>query len=98
MTVAFIMAEDLERLQARFDRHLEIYAQNGKELAALKTEVRVSHKALQDALTALTAEIRKQSSDHVSRAEFWPVKLGFYGFYGLMGTAVVGALLALVVV
>lgn len=31
--------QDLEGLAHRFDRHLEIYAQNGKELASLKSEV-----------------------------------------------------------
>lgn len=34
-----IIERDLEKLAARFDRHLEIYAQNGKELAALKSSV-----------------------------------------------------------
>ena len=34
-----IIERDLEKLNTRFDRHLEIYAQNGKELASLKSEV-----------------------------------------------------------
>lgn len=34
-----IIERDLSRLEVRFDRHLEIYAQNGKELVALKTAV-----------------------------------------------------------
>lgn len=34
-----ILERDLARLADRFDRHLEIYAQNGKELTALKQEV-----------------------------------------------------------
>lgn len=33
------LADDHARLNERFDRHLEIYAANGKELAALKSEV-----------------------------------------------------------
>lgn len=34
-----IIERDLEKLGTRFDRHLEIYAQNGKELSGLKTSV-----------------------------------------------------------
>jgi len=34
-----IIERDLEKLGNRFDRHLEIYAQNGKELMGLKTSV-----------------------------------------------------------
>lgn len=34
-----LLRQDHKELNARFDRHLEIYAQNGKELAALKTEM-----------------------------------------------------------
>ena len=33
------LAEDHTKLNERFDRHLEIYAQNGKELASLKVSV-----------------------------------------------------------
>lgn len=33
------LADDHQKLNERFDRHLEIYAQNGKELSALKVEV-----------------------------------------------------------
>lgn len=34
-----IIERDLSKLGERFDRHLEIYAQNGKELAGLKAAV-----------------------------------------------------------
>ena len=34
-----IIERDLSKLGERFDRHLEIYAQNGKELASLKQSV-----------------------------------------------------------
>ena len=34
-----IIERDLNKLSVRFDRHLEIYASNGKELAALKASV-----------------------------------------------------------
>lgn len=39
-----IIERDIERLANRFDRHLEIYAQNNKELAALKSSIE-SHGA-----------------------------------------------------
>ena len=34
-----LLRGEQEKLNGRFDRHLEIYASNGKELAALKTEI-----------------------------------------------------------
>ena len=34
-----ILERDVNRIGDRLDRHLEIYAQNGKELAGLKSEV-----------------------------------------------------------
>lgn len=34
-----IIERDLQKLSDRFDRHLEIYAQNGRELSALKASV-----------------------------------------------------------
>lgn len=34
-----LLERDINTISTRFDRHLEIYAANGKELAALKQEV-----------------------------------------------------------
>ena len=34
-----LLRGEQEKLNGRFDRHLEIYAANGKELSALKTEI-----------------------------------------------------------
>lgn len=42
-----IIERDLSKLQERFDRHLEIYAQNGKELAALKQAVDALSKVIE---------------------------------------------------
>lgn len=43
-----IIEKDLNKLGERFDRHLEIYAQNGKELASLKTSVEGLRTAIYD--------------------------------------------------
>lgn len=37
------------------------------------------------------------TDNYVTQAEFWPVKTGFYGFVSLVLTAVVGALIFLVI-
>lgn len=42
------LADDHAKLNQRFDRHLEIYAQNGKELSALKVEVGQLVNAIKD--------------------------------------------------
>lgn len=62
--------EDLEGLSHRFDRHLEIYAQNGKELASLKSEVSQLVSAIQNMEVSHTKnndnqwiEIKQNTSD-----------------------------------
>lgn len=39
------MIYDLEK---RFDRHLEIYANNGKEMARLATAIEIMHKSVEE--------------------------------------------------
>lgn len=81
----------------RFDRHLEIYAQNGKELAALKTEVKNNHERLTSAIVTLTKAIEKQDSNHVTAKEFWPVKTLIYSLTGIILISVITAIVGLVV-
>lgn len=45
-------------LSSRFDRHLEIYAQNGKELAALKTEVNLMREDTNAAIRDLQGNLK----------------------------------------
>lgn len=49
----------VDELEDRFDRHLEIYANNGKELAGLKVEVASMKKAIEN----LTQQISAVGSD-----------------------------------
>jgi hypothetical protein len=46
----------MDKQDSRFDRHLEIYAQNGKELTAVKMSI--------DSLTSAIAEVKKSSERH----------------------------------
>lgn len=92
------MTDDNYRLQERFDRHLEIYAQNGKELAALKSEVKSSNENLQRSLTTIHDMIRENTKNNVTHVEFRPIKLLVYGCVAIMLSAVVAALVALVVI
>lgn len=55
------LAEDHQKLNERFDRHLEIYAQNGKELAALKSSVDNLRLAVE----------KQESRVHESLANIW---------------------------
>ncbi len=48
-------------------------------------------------LTDLVARLEKRDADFVTQAEFWPVKMLVYGCTGLMLTAVIGALITLVI-
>ena len=42
-----LLRGEQEKLNGRFDRHLEIYAANGKELSALKTEIGYLRNAIE---------------------------------------------------
>lgn len=103
------LERDLREVASRFDRHLEIYAQNGKELAALKSEVRGNHTMLENSiqqhhevllgqLTNLAEAIKTNTDNHVSHTEFKPVKSLVYGATAIILTAVVGGLVSLVVI
>lgn len=53
---------DHKKLNERFDRHLEIYAQNGKELVALRTQMVESHKGFDSKLEAIYETARENKS------------------------------------
>lgn len=79
-----IIERDLDRLGDRFDRHLEIYAQNGKELASLKSEVR----SLQDMIKAATG-IHNHQDERITRLEIDMGKLAAkIGIYASIGSTV----------
>jgi len=77
---------ELKNLRDRFDRHLEIYSQNGKELAGLKAEV-----------SGLRQDIRGISEGMIYKVEFKPVQRFVYGAVALALTALFSALFALVI-
>lgn len=65
-----IIERDLYKLAERFDRHLEIYAQNGKELAALKSSVESLRSVIErqeirekDNLSSIWSQTKQNTSD-----------------------------------
>lgn len=70
-----ILERDIERLErkqdeanSRFDRHLEIYAQNGKELVRLREVMAESHKGFDSKLKAIH-ETTKDNRDYIFSVE-----------------------------
>ena len=93
--------KDVQGLATRFDRHLEIYAQNGKELGALKVSVGQVHESLQDLTLAVQGLSDKCASKdelkrYVTKDTFAPVKAIAYGIIGTTGFAVLAAILGTV--
>jgi predicted phage tail protein len=98
------LAEDHAKLNQRFDRHLEIYSQNGKELAALKTKVENLDKAVQAKCDEIMTMLRENRGMYATKEEVThatammsPIKAIVYGSVGLIITSVFGALIALVI-
>jgi len=77
---------EIKNLRDRFDRHLEIYAQNGKELAGLKAEV-----------SGLREDIKSVAEGMIYKIEFKPVQRFVYGVVALALSTIFVALFALVI-
>lgn len=88
------LADDHRKLGERFDRHLEIYAQNGKELVALRTTMMESHKNF-EALFAKTSEAL-----HITRTELQDIRIemGRVTTKLTIGAMFVGPMVAAVIV
>lgn len=96
--------KQIEDLTSRFDRHLEIYAQNGKELAGVKVSVTtlgsdILHLRtdISKDIATLTATLKESAEKYVTKDQFSPVKNVVYGLVALILTSVVTAGLTFVI-
>lgn len=89
-----MMEKNLDKLGQRFDRHLEIYAQNGKELSALKAEVAGVRKDI----VGVRTDINHALGRFTTKEAFLPVRAIVFGLVGLILTAVAVAITSLVLV
>lgn len=55
--------ERVDNLEDRFDRHLEIYANNGKELRELKLEIKHSVENLVQQISGVGSDVKKIQID-----------------------------------
>ena len=94
------LEEDMRHLGNRFDRHLEIYAANGKELSAVKQNVASLDKTITEFYLSFKAHELAQKEligQFVSKSDFATVKNIVYGAVGLILVTFMGALIALVI-
>lgn len=94
------LEEDMRHLGNRFDRHLEIYAANGKELAAVKQNVASLDKTITEfyiSFKAHEAAQREFIEQFVPKNEFSTVKNIVYGAVTLIMVAFMGAIITLVI-
>lgn len=64
----------------------------------LLTRIYERQRAENERLDAIDIKLAALDSKYVSQVEFWPVKVIVYGGAGLVLTAVIGALVAMVVI
>lgn len=83
---------DIRDLAGRFDRHLEIYAQNNKEIAALRTELNATKQNIGERLDHLGMLIKENRNIYAQKNDIAPIRILVYGFTGLLLTSVVGFL------
>lgn len=100
-----ILERDISNIGDRFDRHLEIYSQNGKELAALKTTVELARddmKTIHKGIESLHAKVDEGhgqvSKRYVNKEELKPIKLIVYGAVGTVLSAVLVSGLGLIII
>lgn len=83
-----IIERDLERLSERFDRHLEIYASNGKELAGVKAQLLVMNNNINAFTTEQATQWAKieKNADEIDAIEInvnsLAMKIGIYATFG----------------
>ena len=97
-----VLQRDMSAMNARFDRHLEIYAQNGKELAALKVSVNQFAEIMGDLTQAVQSIGEKMvttedAKSFVTEDRFSPVRAIAYGIGGTAALAVLGSVINLVI-
>lgn len=92
------LERDIGMLSTRFDRHLEIYAQNGKELSGVRSSMVNLSTDIASLATALNRLEEKVDTRFVSQDQFWPVKTIVYGIVAAVLLAVMGALVSYVVI
>ena len=79
--------DDFKKLGGRFNDHLKIYAENGKEMAGLKVEIANVHEKLDGF-----------AKGFVTKQEFTPVKILVYSFVGLILASVIGSMVTMVLI
>ena len=94
------LEHDMRHLGNRFDRHLEIYAANGKELAAVKQNVASLDKTITEFYRSFnTYELAQKEvlNQFVQKGDFATVKNIVYGAITIIVVSFMGALIALVI-
>jgi chromosome segregation ATPase len=90
-----IIERDLANLSSRFDRHLEIYSQNGKEFIALKAAVDNLRSTIENSNRSYDGDlnnIRGEFKEYVSKVNGLELNLSSLatkiGMYATIGSAI----------
>ena len=93
--------KDIKDVRKDFNHHIEVYAENGKELAGLKSEVGGMNKRIDDIKKDSKEDINEVKkllgNNYVTVKEFLPVRLVVYGLVGILLAGIVGALVSSVI-
>jgi|25BtaG_2_1085352.scaffolds.fasta_scaffold04318_2 gas vesicle protein len=93
--------KDIKDVRKDFNHHIEVYAENGKELAGLKSEVGGMNKRIDDIKKDIKEDINEVKkllgNNYVTVKEFLPVRLVVYGLVGILLAGIVGALVSSVI-
>ena len=93
--------KDIKDVRKDFNHHIEVYAENGKELAGLKSEVGGMNKRIDDIKKDIKEDINEVKkllgNNYVTDKELLPVRLVVYGLVGILLAGIVGALVSSVI-
>lgn len=99
-----LIERDLTQLSTRFDRHLEIYAQNGKEFVALKIAVDNLRSSIESNSRNYDADLNnfkadlKETMSKVNTLELGVSQLATkIGIYATIGSAVASASVSVII-
>jgi chromosome segregation ATPase len=99
-----IIERDLANLSSRFDRHLEIYSQNGKEFIALKSAVDNLRATIENSNRSYDGDInniRGEFKEYVTKVNALELNLSSLatkiGVYATIGSAIASSAVSIAI-
>lgn len=97
------LERDIQRIDDRLTKHIDIYQQNGKEIARMAQELKDTKITINDRLDTIydliesnRHMIERQGKKYASKSDLAPVKMLAFGGAGIILSGAVAAMMAVI--